>query len=111
MFLGQALEAYQLANDAAQHFELRATGLGAVKVEDNLALQMLNYGRCLSSQIDAKFFKNQIELSDADQEMCQVIICISYEQQFAIQYLKCSMDRLNPYFCHQRQWICDIQDH
>jgi hypothetical protein len=49
---------YKLANDALKRFQLHATAFGAVKLENNLSLEMLNHGRSLSDQIDKNFFKD-----------------------------------------------------
>ncbi len=83
MFLDK-LHEYKLANAAAERFQLHAIALGAAKLEDNLALEMLNKVRCLASQIDEKFFEDRKELTVADQEMCQVILPISREEQSVV---------------------------
>ncbi len=80
MILDKTPQEDQLINHLAKHFQLHASALGAIEVEGDDALELLNYGHCLTAQIDQNFSKNQKELTDDDQLMCQVVICNTHEQ-------------------------------
>ncbi len=80
MFLDKTPHEHQLIDNLAKHFQSHARTLGAIEVEGDDALELLNYGHCLTAQIDQNFSKNQKELTDDDQLMCQVVICNTHEQ-------------------------------
>ncbi|CAF1246248.1 unnamed protein product [Adineta steineri] len=50
----------QLAiNNYTEHFQVHSAALGCVKREDDSAIQLLNYVRNLSNEIDQNFYRDQ----------------------------------------------------
>ncbi len=74
MFLDKPPHELKALIEIANHFRSHAKALGAVEMEDNTALDLLNYGRHLSTQIDRNVSANQKELTADDQLMCEVEI-------------------------------------
>ncbi|CAF4079756.1 unnamed protein product, partial [Adineta steineri] len=59
LFLDKTSTEYQVVNNVKEHFQVHSAALGCVKREDDSAIQLLNYVRNLSNEIDQNFYRDQ----------------------------------------------------